>query len=175
MDPRPAPGFTLLELVVTLAIAAIVLAFGVPSMERYLAEASLRSESSALSVALAGARMRAVETGRPVTVCPRSSDGRCAGTSDWSRGWLVFDDPGQIGRFVEPEVVREIVVLESRRRIRSTGGRTRLTFRHDGSSAGSNVTLTLCDPVHVGIGRQVVVNNVGRTRAGPLPAGWNCR
>jgi type IV fimbrial biogenesis protein FimT len=168
-------GFTLLELLITLAVAAIVLAFGVPSLERYLAEASLRSESSALSVALAGARMRAVETGRPVTVCPRGGDGRCSGSADWSSGWLVFDDPDQDGRFLDAQAVRESTVLESRRRIRSTGGRTRLTFRRDGSSAGSNVTLTLCDPAHEGLGRQVVVNNVGRTRAGQLPSGWRCR
>jgi type IV fimbrial biogenesis protein FimT len=174
MATRTAHGFTLLELLVSVVILSIVLTFGVPTLERYVAEASLRSESSALTVALAGARLRAVETGRPVTVCPRNAGGQCARTADWSRGWLVFDDPEQNGRFERPLDVREAMILDSRRRIRSTGGRTRLTFRADGTSAGSNVTLTLCDPAHAGVGRQVVVNNVGRTRAGPLPSGWRC-
>jgi len=169
-----ASGFSLLELLVTLGIAGIVMGFAVPSFARLLADAELRAGSSALSVALAAARMRAVATRRPVSVCPLDDAGACRPGSDWSRGWMVFDDPRQHGRPIGREAIVEVSALDGRGIVRSTGGRPLLTFRPDGSSAGSNVTLSLCHPDHPGLGRQIVLNNAGRARSGPLPPGWAC-
>lgn len=172
--PREA-GFSLVELLVALAIGAIVLGFGVPSMARMMAESQVRSNSSALSVALAAARLRAVERQHPVGVCPLDEAGQCRPAADWSRGWMVFDDPRGAGRPGSPAAVVEVAqVPVATVRIASTAGRRSLLFRKDGSSAGSNVSLTLCHPAHEGVGRQVVVSNVGRTRSGPLPRGWTC-
>jgi type IV fimbrial biogenesis protein FimT len=171
---RKVSGFTLLELLCTLGIVAVVLGFAVPSFARMLADAELRAASSGLSVALAGARLRAVETRQAVSVCPLDAGGRCAPGSDWSRGWMVFDDPRRAGVPANRDAVVEVARQSGAGSIRSTSGRALLTFRPDGTSAGSNVTLSLCNADHPGLGRQVVVNNVGRTRSGPLPPGWAC-
>lgn len=168
-------GVSLVELLTALAVSATVLAFGVPSMGRMLAESQVRAHSSALSVALAAARLRAVERQHPVGVCPLDAAGQCEPAADWSRGWMVFDDPRATGRPALATAVIEVnQVPAATVRITSTSGRRSLVFRKDGSSAGSNVSLTLCHPAHEGIGRQVVVSNVGRARSGPLPRGWHC-
>lgn len=168
-------GLSLVELLTALAVSATVLAFGVPSMARMLAESQVRAQSSALSVALAAARMRAVERQHRVGVCPLDATGACQPDADWSLGWMVFDDPRGAGRPASPDAVVEIAEAPAATvRITSTTGRRSLVFRTDGSSAGSNVSLTLCHPAHEGVGRQVVVSNVGRTRSGPLPSGWAC-
>ena len=169
-------GITLVELLCVLAIGAVVLAFGLPSMGRMLGESRVRAHSSALSVALAGARLRAVERRIPVSLCPLDAEGQCRPGADWSGGWMVFDDPRGTGRPASPAAVFEIVHgSDPALRIASTGGRRVVTFRPDGTSAGSNVTLTVCHAAHPGVGRQVVVSNVGRARSGPLPRGWECR
>lgn len=176
MSRHPATaGFSLVELLLVLGIASVVMAFALPSFARWIADAELRAGSSALSVALASARLRAIETRRPVSVCPLASGRSCAQGIDWSGGWMVFDDPRQAGEPTGADAIREVARMDAGALIRSTIGRTRLTFRPDGSSAGSNVTLTLCHPDHHGLGRQIIVSNVGRARVGPLPPGFACR
>jgi len=172
--PREA-GFSLVELLTAVAVAATVLAFGVPSMARMLAESQVRSQSSALSVALAAARLRAVERQHPVGVCPLDATGACQPAANWSLGWMVFDDPRGAGRPETADAVVEVAQIPAATiRVSSTAGRRSVVFRRDGSSAGSNITLTLCHPDHEDVGRQVVVSNVGRTRSGPMPRGWAC-
>jgi type IV fimbrial biogenesis protein FimT len=140
-----------------------------------MAETEVRARSSALTVALASARMRAVETRRPVTLCARAGTGSCRSGPDWSLGWLVFDDPRGRGQLVAPDSVRHTESFDDAPvRVTSTMGRPVVTFRADGSSAGSNVTLTICHSRQPGVGRQVIVSNVGRARIGPLPGSWVC-
>ncbi len=174
-DPRQT-GLSIIELIVALAIIAIVLTFGVPSLGRLLATAEVRAQASALRVALAAARMRAVERQHPVGLCPLDRDGECMPAADWSRGWMVFDDPRSMGRPRSPAAVFEVRHDATPQvRASSTAGRRSVVFRRDGTSAGSNVTVTLCHPGYPGVGRQVVVSNVGRARSGPLPRDWQCR
>jgi type IV fimbrial biogenesis protein FimT len=125
---------------------------------------------------VARARLRAVETGKLVSLCPRAAAARCRTDTDWSHGWLVFDDPGRRGQPSGPPAVREEEVLDGGQiSIESTRGRRLLSFRSDGSSAGSNVTLSLCHPGHPGVGRQLIISNVGRLRSDDLPNAWACR
>ena len=174
--PTCSDGFSLVELLASVAIIGILLTLGVPSLARFAADAQLRAQSSAFSVALARARLRAVETAAVVTVCPSPDATTCQPGTDWSAGWLVFDDGQRAGQPGPAGGVLEAAVLDSRRLLlTSTSGRRTIRFRADGSSAGSNVTFTLCDPRHPGVGRQLVINNVGRLRSGPLPPGWACR
>jgi type IV fimbrial biogenesis protein FimT len=172
---RKPGGFTLLELLITLSIVAILLGLAIPSIGNLLAEARLRGHSSELSLALARARMRAVDLGKSVSVCPNDGSGQCRPGRDWSRGWVILDDPNADG-VAAPGVQAESVfnVPAGDARISSTAGRPFVTYLADGSSAGSNVTLTLCDPEGRARPRQVIVNNVGRVRSAGLASSVGC-
>lgn len=94
-QPDPQRGFTLIELMVTLAIAAILLLTAVPSMLTYKRNADLTSAANTLFAAINAARGEALKRGRYASVVPL---GTGAGNgSNWATGWIVFIDINQNG------------------------------------------------------------------------------
>lgn len=96
MQRRRLPGFTLLELLVALAIAALVAAVGVPGLGAYIAEQRLHARADALLRALEVARSEAIKRGARVDVCPGA--GHCvAGAMAWEGGWTIVPDEARAG------------------------------------------------------------------------------
>jgi type IV fimbrial biogenesis protein FimT len=94
---RPAPGFTLVELAMVLAIAAILLRVAAPGMSRTVAARALSAQSSEFMATLRFARASALQRGQSVTVCasaPGLPVPACQGphAADWRNGWIVFAD-----------------------------------------------------------------------------------
>lgn len=88
---------------VTLSIAAILLAVAAPSFRSFVRNAELRTASNELMVALTLARSEAVKRGWPVTLCksanPAADNPSCSSTATWEGGWVIFvdfngDNPG---------------------------------------------------------------------------------
>ena len=94
-----ARGFSVVELVVTLAVAAIVLASAVPSLGTMVRNNRLASASNELVTALQLARAEATRRGRPVSLCSSDDGATCAAsTQGWAgRRWLVFQDAASSG------------------------------------------------------------------------------
>jgi type IV fimbrial biogenesis protein FimT len=82
-------GFTLVELLITLAIAAILLAVGVPSFSELVKNTQLTTQVNDLVTDLALARSEAVKRAAGVAVCAGTTAG-CAG--GWGGGWIIFTD-----------------------------------------------------------------------------------
>jgi prepilin-type N-terminal cleavage/methylation domain-containing protein len=98
-------GFTLIETLVVMAIAAILLAFAVPGFQNIFASTRNAEAANTLIAAIDLARSEAVRTGSNVTVC-RSNNvlaalPDCAGAGDWAAGWVIFIDD------VAPQGVRD--------------------------------------------------------------------
>jgi type IV fimbrial biogenesis protein FimT len=99
-------GFTLIEMLTALAIAALLLALAAPGFTRQRAEAALRSATGQTMAALHLARRLALARGQSITVCP-SADGRNC-SFDGSE-WLLFaNDPAgtQARREGDEELLR---------------------------------------------------------------------
>ena len=101
MRHKQNTGFTLVELMVTIAIVAILLAVGLPSFQGSLRSNRVATSTNELLASLALARTEAIKTVQASQVCAR--DGNACGT-DWNQGWLVVTDSDGDGTTFETTV-----------------------------------------------------------------------
>jgi type IV fimbrial biogenesis protein FimT len=90
-------GFTLTELLVVVAIVAILLGIGVPSYRYINNSYRMSAELNALVGDLMYARAEAIKEGQPVAICVSADGLTCSGATTWQSGWIVFPDPGGNG------------------------------------------------------------------------------
>ena len=86
-------GFTITELMVVLAIVAILLSIGVPSYRYITNSYRLSAEVNSLLGDLQYARAEAIRQGQWVTVCVSNDGQTCSGTNTWQSGWIVWPNP----------------------------------------------------------------------------------
>jgi len=92
-------GFTVIELMVTIAVVAILLSVAVPSFWTFIQSNRVTAQANELVTALGFARSEAVKRGEIVSLCMsnQAEPPACAtgGSDDWSGGWLAFVNPDQ--------------------------------------------------------------------------------
>ena len=116
---RPARrgGFTLVELMVTLAVAAVVLALGVPSFLRALARHAILAQAEELQDAVRVGRNEAMKRSGPVVLCRTepTQPGHCTGSGGSWQTWLLFADLGRGGAFTAGDpILRQHVDVSGR-------------------------------------------------------------
>lgn len=163
---RSARGFTLIELMVTVAVMAILAGLAVPSFQGLLRSSRLAGESNDILAALSLARSESVRRNQRVVFCRAPvvggviADNSACITGDtasrWA-GWMVFLDSNANGArdaANEPLLRSGVFSRDTLITVASTnlqGGGNRLVFRPDGIArdAGSNaiqqVALRVCE------------------------------
>jgi type IV fimbrial biogenesis protein FimT len=181
MNPQPLPrctgrqavansrGFTLVELMIALALAAILLASAAPNWGAFLATAEIRDRSVALMRALGVARSEAIKRGTRVDLCPSADRLRCAVSATWETGWLMFVNEGNAAQPASDAAIlsRESpaptgITIIGNRPVGDYISFTSLGHarRHDGALQMG--TFTICR--HGQDARKVVLANSGRVR-----------
>ena len=157
-------GFTLIELMVTIAIIGIVALFGIPAFSGFILDNRIRGQTSDFVVQLTHARSEAMRTATRVTVCPGTASG-CSGIN-WENGWVVFVDSSNIGVKDSEETVLGIgSALDGGNTLRSTAFSTLISFRHNGE-ANLPGSFALCDSRGYGDKAQAItVSTTGRIKA----------
>ena len=95
MSKRNATGFTLLELMVTVAIAAILAAMAFPSFTGSIRSNQVATSTNELLASISLARSEAIRGTRSAGICASSDGANCG--ADWNAGWLVWTDVGNTG------------------------------------------------------------------------------
>ncbi len=85
-------GFTLIELMITLAVVGILLMVGVPSLKTFMQGNQLIASTNELISALHVARSEAIKLNTRVSICESSDGASCDTTGSWKNGWIVFVD-----------------------------------------------------------------------------------
>lgn len=126
MDKRS--GFTLVELMITLAVVAIVVTVAVPAWSDFVSRNRLATANNTLVTALNVARSEAARENGNVSICPSTDQSSCTGTDDWTVGWVVYTGNGQPsgGTIIQLwEPLADDIALD--------GPSSALTFAGDGS------------------------------------------
>lgn len=148
-------GFTLYELMVTVAVAAIIFSFGVPSFQSFMQNSRSVTYTNDLITALNLGRSEATRRGAPINLCASADGATCSGSTDWSTGWVARTPAGEVLR-AWPARSGGTAVL--------TANVSTIQFQARGSlGAGAAPNLALQLPHCTGTGRRnVTVNVAGR-------------
>ncbi|MBT8090455.1 MAG: GspH/FimT family pseudopilin [Gammaproteobacteria bacterium] len=159
-------GFTLIELIVTLAVAAIILSVGVPSFRGVIMDNRLVSQANQFVTSVKMARSAAVRYQRPATVCSTANFDAavptCSANNDWSDGWFVWVDKNRDTLTDANEVIAVFGPINDASTL-SSGTVSSFTYDARGFATTSGGDLTLCDNRTAEMGRLIKVNSVGRT------------
>ena len=166
-------GFTLIELIITMVIAAIVVTIGVPSFRNTILNNTRVAQVNEFVGALNLARSEAAKSGLRATIC-RSADGATCATDTtgvWENGWIVYVDRNQDSALSSGETIKVQGSIPQSFTLQTSGALTQsVTYLANGTlfSPGSIDAATcqgvfkLCDYRGVDQARFIEISVTGR-------------
>lgn len=165
---RPARGFTLIELMIAVALLAVGLALGTPYIRDAVMNVRMTGQANDLMADLALARSEAVKRNVRVALCT-STDGTTCGGSTWADGWIVFPDLNGNGT---QDAATELAFkahgkLDGANTVQVCGdvggGPRYLPYRPNGVSGTGFVAFVICDSRTTPLnGRNIDITTTGR-------------
>jgi type IV fimbrial biogenesis protein FimT len=160
--PSQLSGFTIIELMIVLAIAAILAAIAAPSFTATIQNNRLVTQVNELQASLGLARSEAVKRNDNVTTCPSNNGAGCLG--NWQSGWIVFVDADADGVVANVnDILRVHGAISGGNTISFT--QANVIYNGTGLSRANLVsTFRFCDSRGAANARGIVINNTGRPR-----------
>ncbi len=160
-------GFTLIELMVTIAVAAILIAVGIPSFSDFIKRGQITEQRDTLYASLMLARSEAVNRSHSMSLCVSSNQTSCdavgGGSVSWSSGWLVFVDLDRDGAVDAGETVLKVVKPDFSGSLVWDNGDV-ITYDSEGG-ADKTGTFTICEAgKDVSYARAIIISSSGRIR-----------
>ena len=156
-------GYSLLELLMTITLAAMILTLGLPSFSALKARNAQRVEINALFHAVHLARKSSIMRKQVVSLCPTADGVSCNPGREWSGGFLVFENSDRD----EPPELDDGEILLHRHlaspSVKITANRRGFTLRATFLRA-TNGTLVVCDRAGRVTPRALVISYTGRPR-----------
>jgi type IV fimbrial biogenesis protein FimT len=161
-------GFTLVELMVTVSVMAILAAIAAPSMTGLINANRLSGQAGELTSALQLARSEAIRRNSRVTVCPSSDGTSCAASTAWTR-WIVL---GAANTLDPEEVIRDNTASAS---LQVSGPSAGIIFRPSGL-IDAQQALTVCMPTTKPAENRHIINVMvsGSTNISKTSGGGTC-
>jgi len=157
----PASGFTIVEMMIAIAIVTVLTAIALPNLTQFLARNNLAGATNEIIAGINQARAEAIARSSTVTICPSNNGNRC-NNGNWERGWLVFSDPNANRAFDAGEDAIAISSGVGSASIDVDGLNAGLSFNATGilnGFAAGNITLVHAD---LAISNQLVISTVGQ-------------
>lgn len=183
-----AGGFTLIELMVTLAVLAVIIAITTPLFAGVINSNRLTSNANELVAALQIARTESIRNNARAVLCESDNGSSCTGNAAW-RGWIVSVDSNRNG-IVESSEILKVGRVEAPTQMLPSSNITnsRVVFRADGMAYDGNnnllqAVIRVCLPVtnppinvrdlNIAAGSRVAIKRATAGTGGACPAPGN--
>jgi type IV fimbrial biogenesis protein FimT len=157
-------GFTMIELMATVAIAGIIMTLAAPSFRTFILNSRLATQANTLVTALHTARSEAINRGVRLTVCKSSDGSSCTTGGNWEAGWMVFTDPTNVGTYnsSSERIILVGAALEGNNTLRaSTDFSNFISYLPSGFS-NNDGPFRLCDERGADEMRAIAISATGR-------------
>lgn len=163
-------GFTLMELLVTVSIVAILAAIGIPSLTETIKSNRITAQVNEFVLALNFARSEAIKRGVRVSLCKTSDTMTCirdGAGSNWEQGWIIFtnQDNDNINDGGSETILKVQDSVQAQITIIGNGNiDDMISYKPDGMIVNGG-SITVCDDRVEEEGKRIVITPVtGRTR-----------
>tara|TARA_R110002049_G_scaffold252264_1_gene427132 strand:+ start:267129 stop:267677 length:549 start_codon:yes stop_codon:yes gene_type:complete len=160
------PGFTVIELMLTIAVAGVILSLGVPSFIGLVERNQLTSGINEFISSMSLARSEAIKRNQRVSICPSSNGETCAG-NQYENGWIIYVDRNSNGsrQTGSEELIWVSDALPERMTLRGDGccGNS-IPYLASGQISGIAGNIHLCKENDADRSRKITINTFGRAR-----------
>jgi type IV fimbrial biogenesis protein FimT len=175
-------GFTLVELMVTIAMIAILLMVAAPNFAEFIRNNRLVTQTNAFTTALGVARSEAINRAAQVSICKSANGTACTTANNWEQGWIIFQDTDADGTVdVGEDLIRVQNALPAGYTLRQAGSFSNwIAYTATGASAGNggnNGFFRVCTPAaDTAKSRAIQISTTGRARIsiGNTVGGFTC-
>ena len=179
---RRDAGFTLIELVVTLAVAALLASLAAPSVRDFIVRSGMTNLGNEFNASILKARNEAVNRNTCVTMCMSSTASGASPScttsgTDWQVGWIVFLNPSCDAGLNKPAKDFNMLIArpggESSYALQTQNNRKKLNFNSRGApglgGAGQFdlVYESVSNPLTEKYGFNICLDGLGRARTIP--------
>ncbi len=171
---KAVDGFTLVELIVTVSIVAILGGIVAPSFVSFVQDNRITGQINTLIGTIHYARGEAASRRSIVTLCASSNSSSCSNSNSWESGWIIFSDSNNNGNAIidgTDELILVQEALEGGNTLRESGfgftGAGKIHFNANGflyASDPSAGTMTLCNDDGATAAKAIIVNISGTSR-----------
>lgn len=163
-----SPGFTLIELMISIALSALLLSMAIPALDHFTTSAKQTGAVNDFVSSMHIARSSAITTNFRTTVCASSNGANCEAVS-WDEGWIVFRDRDSDQTVDNDETVISVSGAINGLSIQSSEFGDFLMYRPNGrvmttSATGNSGQFTVCDNRGSDHAKVLIVDLSGRPR-----------
>ncbi len=158
-------GYTLVEILMTMVIAAVLLGIGVPGLQTFIKNNRVLSTTNNLMTALKTARSEAMTQRVNVVVCSTDDFVNCGGDASY----MAFTDADSSGAVNGTDTIVYTDILDNGEQsidyIECDTCGDEIIFSSRGTAIGNNGTLTVCDDRGNSNARGIIIEPIGRSRS----------